>query len=276
MTRIPLAHLAAALSLAAGPAAAQTLPDAFTIPAGEYEYRWAVRVHPDDTVERTPARGSLRLHADGRFVDSRAAEGVAWSRSSGSFDPGGNLLYVTRMTDPGALSTATDTFVVRHPGDRLFLWQNLHDEGKVEYELAPVGAPVERTLAPGVIPGLYGYVAEVLYYEGGSVNPPLRERAYATTFPAATTRGVWLQLQIEYPTALAGAEYPVTCRIRDAGGQVVNEGTSSIRVTPGSGARYFTHGWVADAPGQIPPGSYRVACSVGGEEMLIQGTFDVA
>lgn len=276
MIRIRPAPLAAALLLAAVPAAAQTLPGAFSIPPGEYEYRWAVRVHPDNRVERTPVRGSLRLQPDGRFVHSRASEGVAWSRSSGGYNPGGNLLYVTTMTDPGALSAATDTFVVRHPGNRLFLWQNLHEDGKVEYELAPVGAPAERAPAAGLIPGLYGYVAEVLYYEAGSANPPLRERAYATVFPAATTRGVWLQLQIEYPTALAGGDYPVICRIRDAGDRVVNEGASSIRVTPGSGARYFTHGWIADAPGGLPVGSYRVTCSIGGEEMLVQGAFQVA
>ncbi|HEX6039021.1 hypothetical protein [Longimicrobium sp.] len=275
MIRIRLSPLAAALFLAVVPAAAQTLPGAFTIPPGEYEYRWMVRVHPDNTVERTPIRGSLRLQPDGRFVHGREREGIAWSRSSGGYSPDGNLLYITSMTDPGAMTSVTDTFVVRHPGDRLFLWQNLHEEGKVEYELAPVGAPAERAAAPGVIPGLYGYVAEVLYYEAGSAGLPLARRAYATSFPAASTRGVWMQLQIEYPTALTGAEYPVTCRIRDAAGQVVNEGTSSIRVTPGSGARYFIHGWGADTPGGLPSGSYRVSCSIGGEEMLIQGAFQV-
>jgi hypothetical protein len=277
MMRIPIrpAVVAAALALAAVPAAAQTLPGAFTTPVGEFEYRWQVRVYPDGRVERTPAGGYLRLHENGRYAHSRQEEGTAWSRSSGTFSQGGNLLYVTTLEDPASMASHTDTFVVRHPGDRLYLWRNLHDEGFVEYELAPPGAPAERTPGPGLIPGLYGYVAEMRYYEGGAGTLPYAQRAFATAFPSATTRYVWVQLQIEYPTALDAGEYPVTCRILGGTGAVMHEHTSAVRVTRGSGARYFTYGWGREAPGLIPPDTYRVHCDVAGEKMPLEGTFQV-
>lgn len=275
MIRLRPAFLAAALALAAGPAAAQTLPGAFTTPVGEFEYRSAVRVYPDRTVERTPVSGYLRLHENGRYAHSREQEGLAWSRSSGSFEQGGNLLYISTMVDPSAMSMQTDTFVVRHPGDRLYLWRNLHDEGSVEYELAPRGAPAERTPEPGLIPGLYGYVAEMLYYEAGATNPRYADRSFATVFPSATTRYVWVQLQIEYPTALEAGEYPVTCRILNGAGTVMHENRAAVNVAVASSARYFTYGWGGGEPGLIPPDTYRVHCDIAGEEMPLQGTFQV-
>lgn len=272
MIRHPL--LALMLSLAAAPAAAQTLPGAFTTPVGEYEYRWRVHARPDGTVERTPARGFLRLHADGRFAHQRRAEGLSWSRESGNFNPGGNFLYISRMLQAGQATMATDTFIVRHPGDRLFLWQNLHGEGGVEYELAPAGAPVERTPAPGLIPGLYGYVAEILYFEAGSAAPRRSERRFTTTFPAAETRTIWAQLQVEYPVAMAATELDVACSIHDGAGQVVHESRLPLPVARGSAARYHTFGWGGDTPGTVPPGTYRVACAIDGAEMM-EGTFQV-
>lgn len=269
------ALLALILSLAAAPAAAQTLPGAFSTPPGEFEYRWRVHARPDGTVERTPARGFLRLRPDGRFAHERRAEGLAWSRQSGSFSPGGNFLYIDNMPSPGdAATVATDTFVVRHPGDRLFLWQNLHGEGSVEYELAPAGAPVGRAPAPGLIPGLYGYVAEILYFEAGTVAPRRSERQYATTFPAAATRAVWVQLQVEYPVATAATQLDVACRIRDAAGQVVNESRLPLPVARGSAARFHMFGWGGDVPGVIPAGTYRVGCAIDGAEMM-EGSFQV-
>lgn len=275
MIRIRPTLLAAALALAAAPAATQTLPWAFTTPVGEFEYRWQVRVHPDGTVERTPVGGYLRLHDNGRYAHSREQEGMAWSNSSGTFHAGGNVLYISTLQDPGSMSMHTDTFVVRHPGDRLYLWRNLHDEGAVEYELAPSGAPAERTPAPGLIPELYGYVAEMLYYEAGPANTPYAQRAFATVFSSATTRYVWVQLQIEYPVALNPGEYPVACRILNGAGAVVNETTRAMNVTTGSAARYVTFAWGDAAPGTIPPDTYRVHCDIAGEEMPLQGTFQV-
>jgi hypothetical protein len=267
--------LALTFSLAAAPAAAQTLPGAFSTPPGEYEYRWRVHARPDGTVQRTPARGFLRLNPDGRFAHERRAEGLAWSRQSGGFDKGGNFLYISTMASPGDVTTAaTDTFVVRHPGDRLFLWQNLHGEGSVEYELAPAGAPAARTPAPGLIPGLYGYVAEILYFEAGTVAPRRSERRFATTFPAASTRTVWVQLQVEYPIAMQAAELDVNCRIRDAGGRVMTESRQPLPVARGSAARFHTFGWGGDAAGAIPAGTYRVGCVIDGAEMM-EGTFQV-
>jgi hypothetical protein len=274
MIRIRPALLLFATVLSA-PAAAQTLPWAFTIPTGEYEYRWETRVRADGSVERTAVGGYLRLHENGRFAHRRDREGLSWSHSSGSFNPGGNMLYISSLTDPGTTSMQTDTFIVRHPGDRLFLWQNLHNGERVEYELALEGAPAGRTPAPGVVPELYGYVAEMLYYESGAQSPPLGQRSYATSFASAGTRYVWVQLQVEYPVSMQAAQYEVACRIRDGQGQVVHESTVPMQVTRGSAARYPVLGWGGATPGLVPPGTYRVGCSIGGEAMLLEGTFQV-
>lgn len=261
-------------TLVSTPAAAQTLSWAFTIPTGEYEYRWETRVRADGTVERTPVGGYLRLHENGRFAHSREREGLSWARSTGSFRASGNILHIATVVDPRAMTMRTDTFVVRHPGDRLFLWQNLEDGERVEYELARKGAPAARTPAPGVVPELYGYVAEMLYYESGADVPPRSQRRFATTFASAGTRYVRVQLQVEYPIAMQDAQYEVVCRIRDAQDQVVHENTMTLQVARGSGARYPTFGWGAETPGQVPPGTYRVNCTIGGEAMM-EGTFQV-
>jgi hypothetical protein len=55
----------------------------------------------------------------------------------------------------------------------------------------------------------------------------------------------------------------------------MHEHTSAVRVTRGSGARYFTFSWGRETPGLIPPDTYRVHCDIAGEEMPLEGTFQV-
>jgi hypothetical protein len=269
--------LALLLALTCGAdAAAQTLPGAFSIPAGQYEYRWRTLVRPDGTVERTPVRGYLRLHPNQRFVHQRETPGLTWSSQSGRYRADSNLLYINNL-EPGADATAmrTDTFVVRHPGDRLFLWQNLHGAGKLEYELAPAGAPAQRTPAPDLIPSLYGQVVEIRYFEhGAGTAPPRAQRRFTDTFPAATTRWVWAQLQVEWPTAPAAGEVGIECSMHDSAGTELDRVRWRMEYRAGSTSAYQVYGLGGDGGGFFHADTYRVSCAIDGVQMM-EGIFRV-
>lgn len=274
MTRIRPTLFAAALCLAAVPAAAQILPGVDDIPLGSYEYRWQTVVGPDTVIRRTPARGYLRLHENGRYAHSLEQEGTLFSHQTGGFAADGNHLYISKV-DPGETFMTRDTLIVRHAGDRLFLWKNLHDEGWMEYELAREGAPAERPVVPGVVPGPYAYLAELRYFEAGNVAPPRPERRFATRFASDSTRYLWVQLKLEYPILLEPHAFQLDCRFRDDAGQEVYRWEYTADAPASHVQRYVWFGWGADAPGTVPPGTYRVGCTVDGVEMLLEGSFQV-
>ncbi len=274
MIRIRPTLLALAGLLCAAPAAAQTFPGAFTIPTGSYEYRWLVRVNADSSVERTPASGYLRLHENGRFAHSRDAEGKLFSRQGGGFDADGNLLFISNPPAPGRLSMPTDTFVVRPIGGRLYLWQDLHENGWQEYELAPRGGPGGRPDVPGVVPDVYAFVAEILYFEDAGQPVPRAQRRFATRFASASTRYLYVQLQLAFPILQQPHDFRLDCRVRDAAGQEVHRREYTSSGQPGDVYRYIWFGWGADEPGSVPPGTYRVGCTVDGVEMM-QGSVQV-
>ncbi|WP_420125038.1 hypothetical protein [Longimicrobium sp.] len=261
-------------------AAAQTLSGAFTIPTGNYEYRWRTLVRPDGTIERTAIRGYLRLHANGRFAHQRQTPGLEWSHQSGAFNARGNMLYINNVDGSGgdvvsAMTLQRDTFIVRHPGDRLFLWQNLHGEGKLEYELAPVGAPVQRAPAPDLIPSLYGHVVEIRYFEHGTdTAPPRAQRRFATSFPAATSRWIWAQLQVEWPTAPAAGEVTVECAMHDSAGTEIDRVSWTMPYRAGSTSAYQVYGLGSNGGGFFHADTYRVNCAIDGVQMM-EGTFQV-
>ncbi|HEX5872731.1 MAG TPA: hypothetical protein VFY65_20010 [Longimicrobium sp.] len=272
MTRILLVLLAL---LCGTEAAAQTLPGAFAIPTGNYEYRWRTLVRPDGTIERTPVRGYLRLHANGRFAHQRQAPGLDWSHQSGRFTATGNMLYINNVDVADATALQVDTFVVRHPGDRLFLWRNLHGAGKLEYELASAGAPAERAQAPDLIPSLYGHVVEIRYFEHGSdTAPPRAQRRFAASFPAATTRWVWAQLQVEWPTAPAAGEVTVECSMHDSAGTELDRSRWTMPYRAGSTSAYQVYGLGSNGGGFFHADTYRVSCAIDGVKMM-EGSFQV-
>jgi hypothetical protein len=259
---IRILPLAAALVLAAVPAAAQPVAGAFEVPVGRWEYRWVTRADGRGNVTHEPATGSLDLRPNGTHTHVRNAEGERMS-TTGAYRVQGALLYLPHVNmDNGRM--AQDTFAARHIGDRLYLFAQ-HGEATLEYTLAPPGAPAEPEVVPGLISSIGGFMQSVLFFESDGGVMPRAQRRYATEFDADSARYINVQIDMSHPITLEDRSLPVSCPFLDENGDVAVTLEWTTEIKRGNASSGASTG-IGSLDGGWPRGTYTVRCTVDGVE----------
>ncbi len=127
--------------------------------------------------------------------------------------------------------------------------------------------------ADGVdIPSLNAQVTAMRFYEGGDPGPTTAQRSYATTFDAATTRSIWVELSLSFPQPGRQLETPVACTYFRADGTVLGQPRWNISIQPAwtTSWSWGSVGWAT--PGRWNPGAYRVECRADGR-VVVQNSF---
>ena len=123
------------------------------------------------------------------------------------------------------------------------------------------------------IPSIKGVVTGLRFYEGTTAGVVVADRKYFKTFKSGSTRRVYLELGLDYPTAASASSFTVDCSYDFPDGRsfpVQIKGSVSAGWT---GSYHVVNlGW--DAPGNWKVGAYEVGCRFEGR-LIAKGGFTI-
>jgi hypothetical protein len=148
--------------------------------------------------------------------------------------------------------------------------------------LRPTSTPLPTITplpSPTPLPG-NAYILEkakvdyVDFFEGGAEAPAYGERVYAVKFAKSSSRYIYAEINLSYPSPPQRVDFIVDTRWYDPAGQMIAELPLEAYVDAGwtSSAHAVGRGW--DKPGKWIAGKYKVESYISGQ-LVASGSFEV-
>jgi hypothetical protein len=120
-------------------------------------------------------------------------------------------------------------------------------------------------------PDLHGVITNLAFFESpvsGSVARP--DRKYTATFSNASTRGVFLELGLDYPKVTTPSQFAVECSYQYPDDRKFNVSLSG-KTDVGWTGSWISGGMGFEQPGNWVAGSYHVECRYQGRVIAVAG-----
>ncbi len=125
------------------------------------------------------------------------------------------------------------------------------------------------------IPSLNAKVTKLRFYEADSDSLPYKQRDYRTEFQKSSTRFMWWELTLEYPTKSPKTYFNVSAIYYKSDGGILKQWTArDFYIDPALTSVAYTYGWGWSEPGNWPVGTYRADFFIK-DQKVASGSFSI-
>lgn len=116
---------------------------------------------------------------------------------------------------------------------------------------------------PPAIPLVDGHFTSLRFFSWEDAMPAIADRVYATSFEAATTQRIGMEIRLRFPEPGRLVMIPVHCRVLGPDGSVLREYDQSLRVEPSWASVVSATNLVTAETASWAPGTYVGTCHHG-------------